>query len=110
MKPCNLCRQVKPLAAFHRDVRRKDGRQARCKECQDSLRTVSRTNLCHCGKLKLLAMAECKRCADAAACQVDRCKTRPLHGKRWCRAHAPSFEGQPSIEAYANKRGDLTWP
>ncbi len=32
-KRCGMCGEVKPLEEFHRDRRRKDGRQNRCKPC-----------------------------------------------------------------------------
>lgn len=33
MKTCYRCHQEKPLEAFHRQTKSKDGRQATCKEC-----------------------------------------------------------------------------
>jgi 5-methylcytosine-specific restriction endonuclease McrA len=35
-KVCSGCGEVKPLAGFSRDSRRRDGRQGRCKTCQQS--------------------------------------------------------------------------
>lgn len=33
-KACSKCKEVKPLADFHRNKKAKDGRQSRCKICQ----------------------------------------------------------------------------
>ena len=41
-KQCGKCREVKPLAAFHRKASRKDGYQTWCKECACSVASTWR--------------------------------------------------------------------
>lgn len=36
-KSCNRCGLVKPLDAFHRDKRNRDGRQGQCKPCRNAV-------------------------------------------------------------------------
>lgn len=33
MKPCNVCREVKPLSAFHKHAQHTDGRRNECIDC-----------------------------------------------------------------------------
>lgn len=35
-KACSVCRVVKPLTDFHRHAKAKDGRQSRCKDCNNT--------------------------------------------------------------------------
>lgn len=41
VKRCTQCGEVRPFAAFNRDSRRKDGRQARCADCRRAIRNYS---------------------------------------------------------------------
>jgi hypothetical protein len=62
MKQCSGCKAIKPKAEFHKDTKRKDGLQSRCKSC----RRVSRREYTERNKLKNADRAEVpefKRCS-----------------------------------------------
>lgn len=62
MKQCSMCHQDKPLTAFYKKYRNKDGYEKKCKECRNTQRQTYRAN--HPEEAKARAKAEWTKVRD----------------------------------------------
>lgn len=68
MKVCGSCKQKKPLSAFYKNSRNKDGIQSRCKHCQKLKRTTPLVSCIDCKqplKVQRQMSLQCQNCHES---------------------------------------------
>lgn len=62
MKPCNKCKRVKELTAYHPDSRNKDGHQGKCIECRTEEKRAQRQARIAAGSVVSIKEKTCNKC------------------------------------------------